>query len=397
MLFEPERHQALSSARWDEQFVRTAINRIAADTIRDFSAATLWPTHPDDAPPSATFYNLYIGAAGVIWALDYLRRSGATDTVPDCGPIIVDLIAPNRARFARHMYLGVGGLLSGDTGILLTAARLNGIPTVVAQIGEAIDGNADNPCREFMYGAPGTAVASLAMWRETGDAIWVERFRRDIGRLCSQLRPRVDTDCLIWEQELGYLASHLGAVHGFAGNLLPAIQGWSLLSTEERRDWSACIERTLRATAIRQGKLANWPQSQGRHRPGRTAILVQHCHGAPGIVNALAYFADSRIDDLLTAAGELTWHAGPLVKGGGLCHGTAGNGFAFLKLFRRTKDEIWLDRARRFAMHACRQSNAARQQHHQSRYSLWTGDLGLAIYLWHCVNLDDRFPTQDFF
>jgi Lanthionine synthetase C-like protein len=68
-------------------------------------------------------------------------------------------------------------------------------------------------------------------------------------------------------------------------------------------------------------------------------------------VNALANFADSRIDDLLIAAGELTWHAGPLVKGGGLCHGTAGNGFAFLKLFRRTKDEIWLDRARRFAMH----------------------------------------------
>ena len=335
MLFEPERHQALSSDRWDEQFVRAAINRISADTIRDFSATTLWPTHPDDAPPSATFYNLYMGAAGVIWALDYLRRSGATD-----------LIAPNRARFARFArrestgrYLGVGGLLSGDTGILLAAARLNGIPTVVEQIGEAIDGNADNPCREFMYGAPGTAVASLAMWNETGDTIWVERFRRDIGRLWSQLRACVDTDCLIWEQEMaGQLASHLGAVHGFAGNLLPAIQGWSLLSTEEQRDWSACIERTLRATAIRQGKLANWPQSQGRHRPGRTAILVQHCHGTPGIVNALAYFADSRIDDLLLAAGELTWHAGPLVKGGGLCHGAAGNGFAFLKLFRRTKE-----------------------------------------------------------
>lgn len=90
--------------------------------------------------------------------------------------------------------------------------------------------------------------------------------------------------------------------------------------------------------------------------------MVQHCHGAPGIVNALAYFPDSRIDDLLIAAGELTWHAGPLVKGGGLCHGTAGNGFAFLKLFRRTKDEIWLDRARRFAMHACRQSDAVRQR-----------------------------------
>jgi hypothetical protein len=149
-LFEPERHQALSSDRWDEQFVAAAVNQIAADTIRDFSATTLWPTHPDDAPPSTTFYNLYMGAAGVIWALDCLRRSGATDAVPDYGPIIVDLIAPNRARFARHMYLGVGGLLSGDTGILLTAACLNGIPTLVEQIGKAIDGNADNSCREFM-------------------------------------------------------------------------------------------------------------------------------------------------------------------------------------------------------------------------------------------------------
>jgi hypothetical protein len=122
-----------------------------------------------------------------------------------------------------------------------------------------------------MYGAPGTAVASLAMWRETGDAIWVERFRRHIGRLWSQLRPCVDHRLLDLGQELGQLASHLGALHGFAGNLLPAIQGWFLLSTEEQRDWSACS--TLRATAIRQGKLANWPQSQGRHRPGRRPSL----------------------------------------------------------------------------------------------------------------------------
>ena len=45
------------------------------------------------------------------------------------------------------------------------------LPSIVKQIGEAIDGNANNPCREFMYGAAGIAVASLAMWRETGDAI----------------------------------------------------------------------------------------------------------------------------------------------------------------------------------------------------------------------------------
>ena len=46
------------------------------------------------------------------------------------------------------------------------------------------------------------------------------------------------------------------------------------------------------------------------------------------------------------AGGELTWRAGPLVKGSGLCHGTSGNAYAFLVLHRRTGDELWLDRAR---------------------------------------------------
>jgi lantibiotic modifying enzyme len=58
------------------------------------------------------------------------------------------------------------------------------------------------------------------------------------------------------------------------------------------------------------------------------------------------------LTQVLLAGGELTWRAGPLVKGAGLCHGTAGNGYAFLKLFARTGDERWLERARRFAMHA---------------------------------------------
>ncbi|MEO8739330.1 MAG: lanthionine synthetase LanC family protein [Casimicrobiaceae bacterium] len=36
----------------------------------------------------------------------------------------------------------------------------------------------------------------------------------------------------------------------------------------------------------------------------------------------------------------------PLNKGAGLCHGTAGNGYALLKFYRRTGDAIWLERAR---------------------------------------------------
>ena len=71
----------------------------------------------------------------------------------------------------------------------------------------------------------------------------------------------------------------------------------------------------------------------------------------------------TRLDALLLAGGELTWAAGPLRKGANLCHGTAGNGLALLKLFARTADERWLERARRFAMHAAAQVGAARREH----------------------------------
>jgi hypothetical protein len=101
------------------------------------------------------------------------------------------------------------------------------------------------------------------------------------------------------------------------------------------------------------------------------------------------------MDEMLLAGGEAVWAAGPLTKGYGLCHGTAGNGYAFLKLYRRTGDTLWLDRARVFAMHALAQRDQMRQSHGQGRYNLWTGDLGLAIYAWHCIEGADGMPLLD--
>src|SRR6202008_1603627 len=107
-------------------------------------------------------------------------------------------------------------------------------------------------------------------------------------------------------------------------------------------------------------------------RPGKsTDIRTQWCHGAPGIVASLAGLApsDDVLTDLLVAGGELTWQAGPLVKGASLCHGTAGNGYAFLKLFERTDDELWLDRARAFAVHAAQQVERHRMRYGCGRYT----------------------------
>jgi hypothetical protein len=75
-----------------------------------------------------------------------------------------------------------------------------------------------------------------------------------------------------------------------------------------------------------------------------------------------ARFESAELDDLLLRGGEFAWNAGPLSKGSNLCHGTGGNGYAFLKLYRRTHDAIWLERARAFAMTAIAQCCEARRE-----------------------------------
>ena len=37
----------------------------------------------------------------------------------------------------------------------------------------------------------------------------------------------------------------------------------------------------------------------------------------------------------------------------------------------------------------------ARAAFGQGRYSLWTGDPGVAVYLWHCTTAEPAFPTID--
>lgn len=43
--------------------------------------------------------------------------------------------------------------------------------------------------------------------------------------------------------------------------------------------------------------------------------------------------------------GEVVWHRGLLKKGYGLCHGAAGNAYAFLALYKLTHDPKHLYRA----------------------------------------------------
>jgi hypothetical protein len=392
-LFEPDRHEPLLDRAWDAGVAADAILRIAAETHAAASPEGVWPVHPDDAadgePPAM---GLYFGSAGVVWALDYLAREGAVPAGPSFAEHIASMLASNRES---HVMLGLQtrGYLVGSAGILALQCKLSPSTDAADALAQVIVENSNDPALELMWGAPGTMLAALFMYRATGVARWAELFRTGAEILERGLVFVEAAGGYLWAQDLYDIEPYwLGSVHGFAGNAYVLWAGRELLPPEAWARWSARLAQTLRATALSGETGVNW----SAFFPAREKTLVQHCHGAPGMITTLGLL-DEPVDDLLLTAGELTWTAGPLTKGANLCHGTAGNGYAFLKLFERTGDQLWLDRARAFAMHAIAQGDAEAASLGQRRHSLWTGDPGVACYLLDCIEARARFPTLDVF
>jgi hypothetical protein len=288
--------------------------------------------------------------------------------------------------------------MMGDTPILMMEHGHEPTPARADALAALIASNREHPTRELMWGAPGTLLAALFLHERTGEERWADLFRDSAAVLWSQLESSAEFECAYWTQELyGRRSTYLDAVHGFVATALPLIRGRRLLGPDAWSAWQGCITNTIRRTADRDGAMANWratlvtPEGQNRR------MLMQFCHGAPGFVVCLAGMPGDDLDELLCAAGEAVWTAGPLTKGSNLCHGTGGNGYAFLKLFRRTGNPLWLERARAFAMHGIGQMQQDAKQFGRLRHSLWTGDPGFAIYLWDCIHGTAAFPTLDVF
>lgn len=401
MLFDPERHERLRGGPWDEGAARAAIERIVRDAEQRFAPDRHWPLAPLDADGGSTApaFDLYLGAAGVVWALHHLERAGAVGLQRSYAAYVDTLLPLNRACLAAHGMAPAdrASLLGGDTGLLLLSSAFDATAAKADELAALIAGNVDHPARELMWGSPGTLLAALFLFERTGEPRWAELYRRTERVLWSQLAWSDEHRCAYWTQDLyGRRSTYLDAVHGFAGTALPLIRGRALLEPGDWEAWRACIVRTVRATAVREGAHANWPAFLDVP-PARQKRLMQFCHGAPGFVTCLAGLPSDDLDDLLLAGGEAAWAAGPLRKGANLCHGTGGNGYAFLKLFTRTGDERWLERARAFAMHGIAQVAAHAATYGQGRYALWTGDPGFAAYLWDCVRGEGAFPTLDVF
>lgn len=399
-LFDPARHEPLNAPAWSEAAARDAVQDIADEAFRAFDPALGWPAHPRDDPstPEERFHEIYFGSGGVIWALEHLARGGAVARQHDFLPFVAGIVARNRARIGEPQH-GTQSFLIGDAGLLMLHWSLDPGEAVAAQLMQVVRSNLRNTALEQLWGSPGTLLAAIFMAEATGRAEWIDLLREGVQILWQQMETHDEAGGhWLWVQDLyGRRYPMLGAGHGLAGNVFPALRGAAFLDPALVQGYAGRALQTLQATALRDAGRINWhPMVAAADKANGKLPLVQDCHGAPGIVCRLAGAPRSAAwDELLLGAGELTWHAGPLTKGVAFCHGTAGSAMALLKLWRRTGDARWLDRARAMAMHALGQSEADRGQYGRRRYSLWTGDLGLACVLWACVQGSDGFPTLD--
>jgi hypothetical protein len=269
-------------------------------------------------------------------------------------------------------------LWMGETGPLVVAAVVGSRAAGPGRLRDLVLADRRHPTWELMWGSPGTILAARAGGLHEE---WLESARL--------LVERWDETTDMWTHDLyGRVQPYLGPAHGFAGTV-HALRGFVDADVLRAR-----VTRFLTRTAGRDGELVNWPPMDAPLSEFASSIRVQWCHGTSGIVATLG---DLMPLELAIGGGELTWRAGPLRKGPGLCHGTAGNGFAFLRLHELTGDPVWLARARRFTMHAIDQVGRTRAEFGRGRYSLFTGDVGVALYVRACLDESSGFPTIDSF
>ncbi|HET7743509.1 MAG TPA: LanC-like protein [Gaiellaceae bacterium] len=392
MLYRPEDFHPLTETPWREERVRAGIRAIVADTDSALRGSKLlWRANPWDRwKGTSPLKDIYVGAAGVLWALDALRRRGHAETRLDLADLALSTLHRQRTRPDLARVKGLpepaeAALLSGEAGILLTAYRVSPSRALADDLYDLVRANVANEADEVMWGSPGSLLAAERMLEWTGDERWRDAWNEGADALFA----RREADGL-WTQRLyGMTERFLGPVHGLVGNVFALER---LLDEDRRsglfRETAAILERT----AVVEDGLANWPPVE-RERLESTGgeIRVQWCHGSPGMVWAASSYLDK---DLVVAGAELTWRAGAHrnEKGASICHGTAGNGYALLAAFERTGDERWLERARRFAVHALEQARRIREESGTGRYSLFTGDLGVALFAADCLEARTAFP-----
>ena len=198
LLYESAQFEPLIDEPWVPARVEDAIAAIVSDADAAFDPDALWPAHEWDGwEEPLPLKALYVGAAGVIWALDSLRRRGHAETSLDLAAAALRTLELERAApdFTADEHYHPASLLCGEAGPLLVAYRLASDAALADDVYALVRGNVANPTDDVSWGAPGTLLAALAMGEWTREPRWEEAARETATALRAR---RGDDDRSPW-------------------------------------------------------------------------------------------------------------------------------------------------------------------------------------------------------
>ena len=263
MLYEPDAFEPLTDEPWDAGRVGDAIRAIVADADAaydpdDALAAAEWDVWEATAPMK----NLYVGASGVVWALDALRRRGHAETTLDLASAAQRTLeawreTPDYAQWDDVPSRAPAALLMGESGPLLAAWRVDPSAELADRLHARVRENADSEAVEIMWGAPGTMLAARAMLDWTGEERWAEAWRESAEAVWDAR----DADGLWTNRLYGETFRSLGPPHGLVGNVL-VLRAGGLLAPDRVESLEQETAAILERLAVTEDGLANWPRRE---------------------------------------------------------------------------------------------------------------------------------------
>ena len=176
VLFDPRVHEPLLEAVWRVADVEAEIRAIARESEDALAAGAWWPVHPLDVEEGdpAVWHGLYMGAAGVVWALDYLARAGLHEPRLDYAALAGRVLESylDRPEFADAR----ASLWIGEAGIALLAWCLTPTPALADRLAE-LAAVPENDTLELMWGSPGLLILADVMLARTADQRWACAWR----------------------------------------------------------------------------------------------------------------------------------------------------------------------------------------------------------------------------
>ena len=149
---------------------------------------------------------------------------------------------------------------------------------------------------------------------------------------------------------------YLGAAHGLIGTI------YMLLSTIKFFPELLNKEKSINSTKIKISKLLldniKYIQSLQISSTGNfpydikgedSGDAVHFCHGCIGAIPlfllAEEFFPNNNFKETAILSNKCLWERGLLCKGNGVCHGMSGVVYALIKLYKGTKNELYLKEA----------------------------------------------------